>query len=210
MDDERTVEGEMREAVNELIGEADVSSAENAQIAADEAAAVEKAAVEEAIERSSWDDDHDGDTNIEEEVAAAASHAVPRLHKGIPMSELEAYLKNYEAPCGMKLFAEAKVEMLAHYTMDSLYSLSSNLSKWRHVSDNLFGGDKTTADIFMLKILDAKRLDMEASTAAARRLTAAEAKRVTDSKRCAPVTSRAPSLKSRRHRGALYKVSSMR
>jgi hypothetical protein len=91
-------------------------------------------------------------------------------------TELEKYLKDYEAPGGIKLFAGAKVEMLEHYSMAGLYDLSGSVGKWQHVVDNLFDGAKASADIFMLKVRDAKLGEQVQAGGAAKRLGKAAAK----------------------------------
>jgi hypothetical protein len=118
--------------------------------------------------------------------AAPAAVALPTLRKGMPMTELATYLKEFvSAGNGVKLFANAKVESqwFANATMATIYDLSGSVGRWQAVVDNLFDGDKATADVFLSKVRDAKCAEAAAAAPAAKRAAAAEAKAEAAAKR---------------------------
>eukprot|EP00966_Prymnesium_polylepis_P181578 4205800-Prymnesium_polylepis.1 len=60
--------------------------------------------------------------------------------------------------------------------MATIYDLSNSVARWQAVVDNLFDGDKQTADIFLLKVREVKQAEAAAAAPAAKRAAAAAAK----------------------------------
>ena len=110
---------------------------------------------------------------------ATAAAAVPALRKDMPMAELKTYLNEFTSlSTGVKMFAHAKVgtEWFGNVTMATFFDLSSSRDRWQAVVDNLFAGDKSTADVFFLKVREAKQAEAAAAAPAAKRAKAAAAK----------------------------------
>ena len=109
--------------------------------------------------------------------ATAAEAALPTLRKGMSAGDLRSYLKKYTSENGSLLFDDANFDQLEHYSMETLYDLSGSAGKWQNVVDRLFDGDVATAQIFQVKVRDAKRAEHEAARHAASKLSQAEQKK---------------------------------
>ena len=135
----------------------------------------------------SFDDEHDADMLPEEDAEPepevqepeAAAAPIPRLRSGMSNSELEMYLQRFESASGVKLFIKADVTKLEHYSFQILSDLSSSVGRWQHVVDNLFAGDKLTADILMLKVREVRIAEAAAQKTDAKRLANHAAKQAT-------------------------------
>ena len=108
-------------------------------------------------DHGSFEAEHAGDMLSEDEEA----QALPVLCKSMSTAELRSYLEGFKTQDGVLLFSEANLTHLEFFSMDALYDLSGHEKKWKTVVDCLFDGDLPTAQLFYIKVRDAKRRDAE-------------------------------------------------
>ena len=108
---------------------------------------------------------------------AAAPASLPQLRSGMPIAELETYLKEYATRDGTKLFAGACLDRLEHFSIDSLYNDCVSAARWQNVTDLLFDADKVTSDIFCRHVREAKQRETVRAQKESARLANAEKKR---------------------------------
>ena len=101
------------------------------------------------------------------EVQAPSAAPRPKLRKEMSAADLITYLQEFSTSTGTKLFADAavdRVELLSSRDrpMEVLFDMSSSAAKWRSVANQLFGGDQSTAELFQMKVREAKVLSSQA------------------------------------------------
>ena len=113
-------------------------------------------------DNGSFDVDIDGDMLSEDEEA----QALPVLCESMNTAELRSYLEGFKTQDGVLLFSEANFTHLEFCSMAALYDLSGHDRKWKTVVACLFDGDLPTAQLFQIKVRDARRRDAEVARSA--------------------------------------------